>query len=1378
MENRAESFKHSDSALKARLRPTFKPLIEEALKTHMNELSEVEYNSLLSMVLEETITLMLEVQSNNEPKSSLKLHKGRVKLFISTVVERKIQEYRQNATIQNESSSHDPVQTYLEQETIPLGSRLPEALNHKTTRPGSLGPSLKRKREEAQPVPSLSHKNSEDAPFSPNPEFIYLGIYPEGKCHYFRCRHCGRQFTENGSRRREHLHKCIKFKRSKDVQGLLASTQSPQPKEPKGETIVQSPLPQTTNRNMVASFSQTLRSIKPLTPNESRRIPQEHPRPLNPHRHDNDVPTPRASSFRRRLGYSQQKESSSRESEIRNNDLGSKQKRGQSISTNQSDSRRTREESPLTRWSEPGHYRRDIPEINYNLKDRVRRTFTLTQASQEINFGKTINRTPDLDCFENVPTDISSEFLDMVRQHKAAVVASLNRSEHLPCLSRPERAFSGRISSQKRYPQKALDQLQGSVLHMKETKDRTKREIFILESTIKNRKHSQHSAGSAIFMSRELGMKSSRQTLQELRDKAGDSYERYRYWTGASGDVLVGSWHPDNVSYAAGASAMTDQSSMQYNRRNNLLFGSIVDNSLTELASHHVHRPAPSTIRSGPNAQQSTYDACDPRLYTSVTGVKFSASGDRMYTSSYDQTVKVWDTTKESLPSLKETLRHESEVELMELSSDHVIATGAHQRQSSVRVYAPSKEGYTFSHLDTRKCPVRGVPQGVARVDLYPSCLRFGPTAGTRHLLLGGFAGKDSDDSEDPGQQGDACYWDVNSGKRFELTPSSQNVFDCAWEPWGRFFAIASTPRRGRGHNNIGTRSVVRTYYLERPSCAVEYECPALDMNDILFCPWNSYYISASCTDGVVYIWDYRNPDKILHRLRHGNPLSPVRSGFTREQSDTGVRFTAWSNTGGRLFTGSSDGILKLWDIRRNSEDTHIKDVANLGSEIMCGSFSPDFTNLMIGDAQGSVHILSNAPISQDQKVDINTSDTPTLSNINFVSSPDYPVSLSIQTSNVEEVNNEGRDAANELLASGQLKMHPIYGAGKGPNYHGPYAQYAREYGSKPGISPLLPHFQALQLHPTQHKLAGVIGKHLLSNGEKQNRYLQKQIAKARNVRQENSVVERRHVDSNEWASSETIKRPKLNLTTEGDDIEMSPDLIDSEDNYDIWSDASVGETEGVEDGGSAQASIDSGVPISIPDPSLALPPSDTSTPRTAPEPTPASTSTTASAPNASLLGIVQASAPPTAPALTTTATPKSTPPIHHNLVEFPPKAGYNNDSCQHGACMASCGKCLLEAFNYQADSSVQKENEAIRIDQEDKIQESLDAQLNNDITSSVKSETMVPHPLWEIPASVSTTPGLSPILPPIANPAPSLKSTSSRPKPQIIDLTGDDDDD
>lgn len=560
-----------------------------------------------------------------------------------------------------------------------------------------------------------------------------------------------------------------------------------------------------------------------------------------------------------------------------------------------------------------------------------------------------------------------------------------------------------------------------------------------------------------------------------LRTMLSEQLATWKTWDDASNDVLVVAWSPNGLTYAVGASAQTDPASAQYNKRNNLLLGDLDSNALIELPDHHIDRPRPE---GGTSAQWALYNACDPVLQTSVTATRFSVDGKRMYTASYDHTVKVWDISLRGKPFVVSTLKHDAEVELAAISNFHraLLATGSRRREDSIRVY------YSADSDDDQGYEARSSSRAKkhTREELYPSSLQWGTTQETSHLLLAGFSAKVKDDTEDVGQTGEVCLWDFNDGRAFKLAPSSQNVFDAVWHPTLPMFATGSTPQL-QNRASPTTRSVVRTYEPLRSSLStVEYECPALDMNDVTFAPHNANYISAGCTDGITYVWDYRVPDKVMLRLQHSNPLAESHPYLTREQHDTGVRFTAWDGEGQYLYTGSSDGFIKQWDIRRAAENVLVRDVAQLKGGVMCGAFSPDYSNLLVGDDTGAIQILSTAPIGQRQYTEaIGCEEGDWVpERIPFQYAPQNQRSTTAP--DVLEVDEEdstsyGTMIANDAVAAGKLSLHPVFGAGKGPNYSGPYCMEARPEGTTEDdvkTIALLPKKQAQQLDRRQRKKA------------------------------------------------------------------------------------------------------------------------------------------------------------------------------------------------------------------------------------------------------------------------------------------------------------------
>lgn len=116
-------------------------------------------------------------------------------------------------------------------------------------------------------------------------------------------------------------------------------------------------------------------------------------------------------------------------------------------------------------------------------------------------------------------------------------------------------------------------------------------------------------------------------------------------------------------------------------------------------------------------------------------------------------------------------------------------------------------------------------------------------------------------------------------------------------------------------------------------------------------------YITASCTDGNAYVWDTsRDNDLPMCILEHGDPVEELLG--EREQEDVGVKFTAWGTTADRLYTGSSDGVVKVWNIR-HGRAVLVKDLIEASGPIICGAFSPDFTKLAVGDGTGRVYVMT-----------------------------------------------------------------------------------------------------------------------------------------------------------------------------------------------------------------------------------------------------------------------------------------------------------------------------------------------------------------------------------------------------------------------------------
>ena len=505
---------------------------------------------------------------------------------------------------------------------------------------------------------------------------------------------------------------------------------------------------------------------------------------------------------------------------------------------------------------------------------------------------------------------------------------------------------------------------------------------------------------------------STRSSLANLKTLQDDELRMWKSWKGASHDVIHASWSHDGSKYAVGTAALVDPHTSQYNRPNNLLLGNIVTNTLTELPDHHTIRP---------NSLSTESSGLDPRLFQTVPAVGWSQHnfGERLYTASYDRTVKIWDTQSPSGVRCLTSYPHKDRVTELAIStpSNGLFVSGTEYANDGLVVFRHEQDGRQISKA------VLLFTKGLPKLPFTASSLRFGHAPCTQDYFVAGLARMDAEEDGQVPLQGHLAIWQLTPSvfEPMRVTPCSQNIFDIAWHPSDPFFATANAaPASERKKGSV--RSMVRVYDPRQCMRIIEYDCPAADLNSVTFCPTNVDYITASATDGTSYVWDYRRPDRILHRLCHGDPIVELPHDRPRELADVGVRVALWGRETSRFYTGSSDGLLKEWDIRKATEDAFVRNVASLDAEVMAGAFSPDSTNLVLGDAAGGVHLLSKAPWDEWD--------------IKYVNAED-------PSSYADDPWTEGRRAAAELVQTQQIEIVPGWGAGKGKHYQGPWASWA-----------------------------------------------------------------------------------------------------------------------------------------------------------------------------------------------------------------------------------------------------------------------------------------------------------------------------------------------
>ncbi|KAJ2904963.1 hypothetical protein MKZ38_006828 [Zalerion maritima] len=422
-------------------------------------------------------------------------------------------------------------------------------------------------------------------------------------------------------------------------------------------------------------------------------------------------------------------------------------------------------------------------------------------------------------------------------------------------------------------------------------------------------------------------------------------------------------------------------------------------NTLRAYPNHRILRPI---VEKGENSTHEMRHSQDPYLYTTVCDSVYDPTHNRAFTCGYDKTVKIWriSPSNQSRMTLLGTWPHSGNVNFVVCSSEGAIATASDVGRDAVRVYRiPPDSDYSeglgisstpYISLAHRReaippAPADGSPQKWAYC---PASIKWGIHSSCSSLLLVGYSPRsltyEEETSlvipEDKKHTGEIALWDTSFAppRRQKVnTASNANVFDVCWHPTLAMFLVGTSPC---GIVDEGVRTQI---YIYQPSPDDQHghdehghdpsfswsvvktlDCGASDINEIVLRP-NSVlhsYVAAACTDGRVHIWDTapcdQDGDKPMYVLPHGEPVEALVDPTAREEEDVGVKFVSWGKSPDRFYTGSSDGMVKVWSLR-SDRAPYLWDALEVPGAITYGSFSPDYARLLIGDATGRVSLLS-----------------------------------------------------------------------------------------------------------------------------------------------------------------------------------------------------------------------------------------------------------------------------------------------------------------------------------------------------------------------------------------------------------------------------------
>jgi len=571
-------------------------------------------------------------------------------------------------------------------------------------------------------------------------------------------------------------------------------------------------------------------------------------------------------------------------------------------------------------------------------------------------------------------------------------------------------------------------------------------EVFRIEPSSIAQEHCATTSVRSILFSREMlrgsfrrGHRSPKSQVLTLMD---DDIRREAEFTGFSGDIATITWLPGDR-FICGAITHSDESNQQYNKPGNLVFGSTEQKIVRSVSGHRIRRPI---VQKGSNSLASMRETQDPWLYCSVTSTAYDDRTKLCFTGSFDRTVKVWNVAADgSTMDLCGTWSHTGVVNFVVTSPHHgKVATAADVVQNAIRVYEIDETDISNSAFATysgsrsdEQCLERH--QSQESWAYYPATIQWGKAPNVAHLLLAGYSPRTfdvhQDVPEDKGNTGELCLWDTVTMARVPISSArTQNVFEVAWHPTRPIF-LAATSATGDHEENVRTQ--LRLFSQSETgtfSHSKTFDCQALDINEISIMPNSatSCYVTASCTNGNTYVWDSAQDEDAIHILRHGPSIDDSAQDVSPEEVDSGVKFAAWGRTADRFYTGSSDGVVKAWNIRAPPGEEHVADVLTLSGGVSAGVFSDDHSRLLIGDATGKIHVLKTGDLEDTEE------DRPKFRHRQPII-PHYEPSRPVVDEDCMELDAEltAAELAQKYVDAGQIVLHPdrYVGAIQGPNY-------------------------------------------------------------------------------------------------------------------------------------------------------------------------------------------------------------------------------------------------------------------------------------------------------------------------------------------------------
>ncbi|KAG0376510.1 hypothetical protein BGX24_007632 [Mortierella sp. AD032] len=343
-------------------------------------------------------------------------------------------------------------------------------------------------------------------------------------------------------------------------------------------------------------------------------------------------------------------------------------------------------------------------------------------------------------------------------------------------------------------------------------------------------------------------------------------------------------------------------------------------------------------------------------MEVTVNDIKLSNSQNFFISGSDDHKTMIWNAeTGALMNTIGEHTSRVTRVAIVEHSRDgqDVFATGS--ADGTIKIYALDNEGLI------------SVGNGVlARNGFTGKRCISSISFGYHHFwdcLAVGFEGADGQDGVGA-RQGLIAIYDANTiqkvmdgdlGYRHGAQRSTEKSVSClSFSPSGSQLVCGTSGRSSAEDDEKGDRTL-RVIDLQTSKMVESAVSGHEDVNLVDFSPCMRYLISGSNTNETA-VFDRRNLKRALHRLCH----SPRND----EQGHAGITSALWwpsrcGTSQSMLMTGGGDETVRLWDLRRASEDTEIWNMdTNIGP--IARMIAPSsMEHLIVGSDTGAVNIYS-----------------------------------------------------------------------------------------------------------------------------------------------------------------------------------------------------------------------------------------------------------------------------------------------------------------------------------------------------------------------------------------------------------------------------------